>query len=226
MLMADAGEWTRSVAPREQSLDRWHDVLGHYAAAQIALVEQIAAEPAARAAVDVVAELDDELASCGIAETLQHDDLHDGQVFVHGGRHLVMDWGDACISHPFFTLSVALDGVLAWGLDDDEHSVYVQPFQDAYLVPFRAVYDGDLDAAAVVARRLGWACRVVNGHVPARMRPPARGWGCSWLARRDIGSWAGSTTTWRRHEEARHTHRPALAHHRGGRCFPARLLLR
>lgn len=130
----------RSVAPREQSLDRWHDVLGRYAAAQIAvtdrvddllaagvltarlptlaaghiaLMEQIDAEPAARAAVDVVAELAAELASYGIAETLQHDDLHDGQVFVHGGRHLVMDWGDACISHPFFTLSVALDGVLA-----------------------------------------------------------------------------------------------------------------
>jgi len=114
----------------------------------------------------VVAELAGELASYGIAETLQHDDLHDGQVFVHGGRHLVMDWGDACISHPFFTLSVTLDGVLAWGLDDEEHSVDVRPFQDAYLVPFRAVYDGDLDAAAVVARRLGWACRVVNGHVP------------------------------------------------------------
>ena len=114
----------------------------------------------------MVAELAGELASYGIAETLQHDDLHDGQVFVHGGRHLVMDWGDACVSHPFFTLSVTLDGMLAWGLDDEERSVDVRPFQDAYLAPFRSVYDGDLDAEAVVARRLGWACRVVNGHVP------------------------------------------------------------
>ena len=36
------------------------------------------------------------------------------------GSHLVMDWGDACVSHPFFTLSVTLEGVLAWGLDDEE----------------------------------------------------------------------------------------------------------
>jgi hypothetical protein len=77
-----------------------------------------------------------------------------------------MDWGDACISHPFFTLSVTLQGVLAWGLDDVEDSVDTTPFRDAYLGPYRERYDGDLDAACRVAMRLGWACRAVNGHVP------------------------------------------------------------
>jgi hypothetical protein len=95
-----------------------------------------------------------------------HDDLHDGQVFLKDGRHLVMDWGDACISHPFFTLSVTLEGVLAWGLDDVENSVDTTPFRDAYLAPYRDRYDGDLDAACALAIRLGWACRAVNGHVP------------------------------------------------------------
>ena len=52
------------------------------------------------------------------------------------GKHLLMDWGDACISHPFFTLSVTLEGVIAWGLDDVEDSIDTAPFRDAYLAPF------------------------------------------------------------------------------------------
>ena len=102
-----------------------------------------------------VEDLAEELASYGIAETLQHDDLHDGQVFLKDGQHLVMDWGDACISHPFFTLSVTLEGVLAWGLDDVENSVDTTPFRDAYLGPYRERYDGDLDAAC--PWRCAWA---------------------------------------------------------------------
>jgi hypothetical protein len=124
------------------------------------------AEPRFRAATGRVAELAEQLAAYGIDETIQHDDLHDGQVFVKDGRALVMDWGDVCISHPFFTLSVTLEGVIAWGLDDVEDSVDVTPFRDAYLARFRERYDGDLDAACAVAVRLGWACRAVNGHLP------------------------------------------------------------
>jgi hypothetical protein len=124
------------------------------------------AEPRFRRATGYVAELSEALAGYGIDETIQHDDLHDGQVFVKDGRHLLMDWGDACISHPFFTLSVTLEGVIAWGLDDVEGSVDTVPFRDAYLQPFAERYDVDLAAAAEVAVRLGWACRAVNGHVP------------------------------------------------------------
>ncbi len=61
--------------------------------------------------------------SAGIPETIQHDDFHDAQVFVRDGRYLLLDWGDACVSHPFFTLAVTLDGVIAWGVDDVEGSV-------------------------------------------------------------------------------------------------------
>ncbi len=112
-----------------------------------------------------VRELCAELAAFGIAETIDHDDFHDGQVFVRDGRYLLLDWGDACVAHPFFTLAVTLDGVLAWGLDDVEGSVDTAPFQDAYLLPFaeRSGRD-DLTAAAAIARRLGWACRAVSCH--------------------------------------------------------------
>ena len=82
-----------------------------------------------------------------------------------------MDWGDACISHPFFTLSVTLEGVIAWGLDDEENSEDIAPYRDAYLKPFAERYAGDLVAAATTAIRLGWAARAVNGHIPGDDNP-------------------------------------------------------
>jgi hypothetical protein len=198
MLMADAGESLRTVAAREQSLARWLDALALYAGVQLALepdaeallaigvpdlrlaalparydalMDEIGAERRFRAAGGRVAELCAELASYGIAETLNHDDLHDGQVFVSGGRHLLMDWGDACVSHPFLTLSVTLEGVIAWGLDDEEHSVDIGPYRDAYLTVYAERYGRDLTDAVAPALRLGWACRAVNGHVPGDPGP-------------------------------------------------------
>ncbi len=123
------------------------------------LMDVIDADQRFRAASGLVRELCDEVAAYGITETLQHDDLHDAQVFVRDGRLLLMDWGDACISHPFFSLSVTLEGVLSWGLDDAEDSVDTTPFRDAYLAPFAERYDVDLAAACAPATRLGSAGR-------------------------------------------------------------------
>jgi len=196
MLMADAGERLRTVIPVERSLDRWLDALEATARIQLALeddvdellalgvpdqrlttltsgyarlMDEIDAEPRFRDALPRVAELVEQLSAYGIRETIQHDDLHDGQVFVLDGRQLIMDWGDACVSHPFFTLSVTIEGVIAWGLDDVENSVDVAPFRDAYLRPYAERYPQldatDLLEASRLATRLGWACRAVNGHL-------------------------------------------------------------
>jgi hypothetical protein len=130
------------------------------------LVDALPGNEKLRAMAPAVVELCEELASFRLPELLQHDDLHDGQVYVRSGAHRVLDWGDACISHPFFTLSVTLDGVLSWGFDDVQDSLDVTSYRDAYLAPFAERYDGDLVRASTVARRLGWVCRAVNGHVP------------------------------------------------------------
>lgn len=194
MLMADAGETLRVVAERERSLARWHDALGAVAGIQIAvlddvdellalgvpddrlatvperyaaLMDEIDAEPRFRAAQGYVEELVAELASYGIPDTIQHDDLHDAQVFVRDDRQLVMDWGDACVSQPFCVLSVALEGVIAWGLDDVEGSEETASYRDAYLAPWAERLPGvDLVAAVTPALRLGWAVRAANGHLP------------------------------------------------------------
>jgi hypothetical protein len=54
------------------------------------------------------AELCGRLAGGGIPATLQHDDLHDANVFVSRNRHRFFDWGDASVSHPFVSLLVTL----------------------------------------------------------------------------------------------------------------------
>lgn len=197
MLMADAGRRLREVLPEDGSVDRWLPVLRKVAEIQLAcedavdellsigvpdrrlatlpeaydrLATELDLEPRFRAATSYVEELCERLAALGIRETLQHDDLHDAQVYVRDGTELVMDWGDSCISHPFFTLSVTLEGVIAWGLDDVENSVDTVPFRDAYLEPYAAAYPdlsrADLHDAVEAALRLGWAARFVNGHVP------------------------------------------------------------
>ena len=196
MLMRDAGQRMRELVVVEASLERWHPVLDSVArislameddidsliaigvpdlrlatlpASYAALMEQIDAAPRFRAATDRVAELSEQLAAYGIRESVQHDDLHDGQVFVRDGRHWVVDWGDACVSHPFFVLAVALEGQVAWGLDDVESSVDTGPFRDTFLAPYAAAYPNlshaDLVEVSRLATRLGWAARAVNGHL-------------------------------------------------------------
>ncbi|WP_341928078.1 hypothetical protein [Nocardioides psychrotolerans] len=197
MLMSDAGERLRELVVSEASLERWHPVLESAARISLAveddvdallamgvpdgrlptllpgwdaLMDEIDAEPRFREARERIEPLATALAAYGIRDTLQHDDLHDGQVFVADGRHWVMDWGDAVVSHPFFVLAVALEGQLAWGLDDVEDSVDTGPFRDTFLRPYAEAYPhlthDDLVEAARLATRLGWAARAVNGHLP------------------------------------------------------------
>ena len=191
MLMADGGRRLREVIDEERDLSRWDDVIEGAAdiaramepdvdvllAAGVpdfrlavlpdkyaALVEDPAFEQRFRDAVPRVREMAEELATYGVTETLQHDDLHDGQVFVRGDRQLILDWGDCVISHPFFTMSVTLEGVVAWGLDDVENAVDLDPLIDRYV----RRYDPDrpeLRDVVPLALRLGWACRAANGTV-------------------------------------------------------------
>jgi hypothetical protein len=108
-----------------------------------------------------------ELAGYGLAETIQHDDLHDGAVYVRDGRYAILDWGDACVSHPFFSMSVALEGVISWGPADIQNFVDTGQYRDAYLAPFAAGHDmPELLEAFGLALRLGWVCRAVNAHTP------------------------------------------------------------
>ena len=194
MLVRDAGERLRELVARERSLGRWLDALPRYAELQLA-VAPAADELVERGAPDrrlavlpaqfeqllgavgdhrrgrlgpLVRELADELAAAGIAETIQHDDLHDAQVFFRDGRPRFTDWGDAVVAHPFLSMSIALEGVIAWGVDDVEGSEDVGPYAAAYLEPFGP----GLERALAVALRLGWACRFVGVWEQAQLLEP------------------------------------------------------
>jgi hypothetical protein len=76
-----------------------------------------------------------ELADGGVPATLQHDDLHDANVFVGDGRYRFFDWGDASVSHPFLSLLVALRMAgRALGLPDGDPGLH--RLRDAYLEPW------------------------------------------------------------------------------------------
>lgn len=51
----------------------------------------------------------DALTACGIPETLEHGDFHDNNIILKNGAVIINDWGDASISHPFFSLSSLLE---------------------------------------------------------------------------------------------------------------------
>jgi hypothetical protein len=76
-----------------------------------------------------------ELAGLGIPETIQHDDFHDGNVFVRDGDYVFFDWGDSCISHPFHTMVVTLRSIAA-RLDVGPGGRDLLRLRDAYLEPF------------------------------------------------------------------------------------------
>jgi len=185
MLMGDAGVRLRELIEEERDLGRWLDVLPLYAGLQIdaaphagelvalgapdrrlvtlpSQYQGLLDELGTRGPVERIAEMCEELAAYGIRETIQHDDFHDAQVFVRDGGYVFFDWGDSCVSHPFFTMSVTLEGQISWGLDDVEGSEDITRYRAAYLAPFR--HADDLEPALEIALRLGWICRALNWH--------------------------------------------------------------
>jgi hypothetical protein len=77
-------------------------------------------------------ELCGRLADAGIPSSLQHDDLHDANVFVGDGRHRFFDWGDAVVSHPFLSLLVPLR-VARQALGVQSGDAVLLRLRDAYL---------------------------------------------------------------------------------------------
>jgi hypothetical protein len=106
-----------------------------------------------------VAELCERLADHRIPETINHGDLNDGNVFVGDGHSIFIDWGDGCVSHPFYSLrTVLVSAEISLGLE--ENSPELWPLRDAYLEPWtRYALRGDLLRALDLAGRL--AC--ING---------------------------------------------------------------
>jgi Phosphotransferase enzyme family len=82
-----------------------------------------------------------ELEAAAVGSSIQHDDLHDGNVLAGGRGYRVIDWGDSGVAHPFATLLVTLRSVgNAFELGDWTPFLPAAPelerLRDAYLEPW------------------------------------------------------------------------------------------
>jgi hypothetical protein len=183
MLLPDGGERLREVLAVEQHPRRWHDILPLYADVQIAaapeldaLVEsglpdlrlarlpglaerlgsELGLEGPGRARMS---ELCEELAAFNIPETIQHDDLHDGNVFVRPDGYWIFDWGDSVAAHPFMSLVVCLRSI-ARRFELAERDPDLERLRDDYLARWSSYgFHQALARAAELAAPLGMLCR-------------------------------------------------------------------
>jgi hypothetical protein len=129
----------------------------------------------------------DSLAAVGVASSLQHDDLHDGNVFVGPEGDRFFDWGDASVSHPFGTLLVTFRSIASRGLGASDVQVReLARLRDAYLEPWTAAHTrAELDSAVPVAMRLAIIGRALSWHRALTGISP-----------HDQGEWAGNVGGW------------------------------
>ena len=118
-----------------------------------------------------------ELDAAGIAPSIQHDDLHDGNVFLTADGVMFIDWADSLVAHPFASLWYPLaraGEVFGEPLDGPT----VCALRDAYLELWSGEHDWTtLRRAADLALRLvsigraeAWL-RVLRSADAARLKP-------------------------------------------------------
>lgn len=77
-------------------------------------------------------EMCDELSEGPVPSSLNHGDLHDGNIFLHNGDFVFFDWGDCSLTHPFVsirTVYVSIENRLGW----EENDRRFTPLNDSYL---------------------------------------------------------------------------------------------
>jgi hypothetical protein len=166
---AGYAELQRAVSPRMQEMlrlgvpDHRPEVMpGHLAALLRDPAVAISAQKrdALRALQGRYASACARLAAAGPAPTIQHDDLHSGNIFPALSGDRFFDWGDASVAHPFTTLLVAKRAMAhTFGLPPGDP--VVRRFRDAYLEPWGLGRDGhelaELAAwTGMAGRALAW----------------------------------------------------------------------
>jgi hypothetical protein len=78
-----------------------------------------------------------ELAADGVRPSIQHDDLHIANVYAKGDSLRVLDWGDASVAHPFFSLFETFRFLESVNRIPPGDPWYAR-LRDAYLEPWQA----------------------------------------------------------------------------------------
>lgn len=128
-----------------------------------------------------------ELEHSGIPSSLQHDDLHSGNICWSGspGSARMIDWGDASWGHPLGAMLVTLNSI-AWFAKVELDDPRVRAARDAYLEPFtRYAVHRELVRYTDLARRTGCVTRALSYRAALVGEPldthrerdfPVRGW--------------------------------------------------
>jgi hypothetical protein len=99
----------------------------------------------------------DRLATSPTPRAIDHADIHGTNVLVGTGAPRLIDWGDACVGHPFSSLLVPIEWVAA-KVSVDEQADAVRRLRDSYLEPWGDAADLEVVGLAVwvgyVARAL------------------------------------------------------------------------
>jgi len=122
-----------------------------------------------------VIELCEQLAASHVPDSIDHGDLHDGNIFFRGGRYLFFDWGDSSAGHPFISLRtvfVSLENTL--GLE--ENAPEFERLVDVYLVPWtRYAPHEKLRQTYGIAKRVSPLCSALRWrHAIGALEPAAR----------------------------------------------------
>lgn len=155
-------------------------------AARIGRPDGPAAEEAAalRRLLPRVTELGSALDADRLGVSIQHDDLHDGNVLVRDGGARIFDWGDAAVSHPFATLVITRQAAAdRAGLADDAPEI--ARLRDAYLEPWGGSRGERLASLAAVERLYplmrGLAWVAAFGMLRPSEPHPMRGAPAAWM---------------------------------------------
>jgi hypothetical protein len=93
------------------------------------------------------------LAASPLPATVEHNDLHDGNVFSRDGQARILDWGDAALAHPFLTLTVEEDPAA--------RTAYLEPWAELYPRERLSADVEDVLALRYLLRAVTWG-RVVD----------------------------------------------------------------
>lgn len=128
-----------------------------------------------RALLPALARLAEALAAVGVADSVHHGDLHDGNIFIEGGRAVFFDWGDASAAHPFVSLRttwVSVENTL--GLEPGD--AWFGRLREAYLEAWsEAAPRAALRQAFALSERLAPIVSALSwDHVVSSLAPAAR----------------------------------------------------
>jgi Ser/Thr protein kinase RdoA (MazF antagonist) len=132
-----------------------------------------------------VATMADDVAALGVPASVQHDDLHGGNILVGPAGDRVFDWGDASIAHPFTTLTTTLNSI-EYHAGIDQHGPESHRLRDAYLEAWADVAPlTPLVAAEARTRVLGAISRAASWERSMRGIEPT-----------ELEDYASATASW------------------------------